>query len=476
MSRRLRPWLLGAVLAAVAATAAIHWLRPEPAAPPSVVLILVDTLRADRLGCQGGPAHLTPRFDALAADGLRFDRAYAPSSWTLPSVTSMLTGQMPSEHGVRSWITAGVPPSSPYLPEILSRQGYVTAALMGNANLPQEGFGRGFDLYVEARTEPKLARTGIPLYPSAEDMTDLAIEALDQLKESRFFLYVHYMDPHAPYLLPRGADDPFADSDYEGYVVTHLDRVLPLVGRRYTRVYPYFWSKVRDDGADHRRVRELYDAKVAYVDHHVGRLVDYLDTLDLAETTLVVVTSDHGEGLFQHGIREHEEVPYEHQIQVPLLIRGPGIAPATVAEAPVELVDLPGALARIGGARDPDLTAPGNGQLLAALGLGESSGGTDGSVVTEVYVADRGEHLQSALADDQKLIRSADRTLLFDLAHDPGETDDLATTAPDRIEALSGLLDRRLGPLPNPDESAPGAPEITDPDLLERLRALGYVE
>lgn len=476
MSRRLRPWLLGAVLAALAATAALLWLRPEPTAPPSMVLILVDTLRADRLGCQGGPAHLTPRLDALAIDGIRFDRAYSPSSWTLPSVTSLLTGQMPSEHGVRSWITAGVPTSSPYLPEILSGQGYVTAALMGNANLPQEGFGRGFDLYVEARTEPKLARTGIPLYPSAEDMTDLAIEALDQLKESRFFLYVHYMDPHAPYLLPRGADDPFADSDYEGYVVTHLDRILPLVGRRYTRVYPYFWSKVRDDEADRDRVRELYDAKVTYVDHHVGRLMDHLDTLDLAETTLVVVTSDHGEGLFQHGIREHEEVPYEHQIHVPLLLRGPGITAGSVAETPVELVDLPGALAHIAGAPDPGLATPGNGQLLAALDPATGTAPPDDSVVTEVYVADRDEHLQSALDDGHKLIRSADRTHLFALDKDPGETHDLATTAPDRREALTHLLDTRLGPLPGPGTPPPAGTEITDPALLERLRALGYVE
>ncbi len=474
MRGNARAWVLGGVLLLAAATALLVWLRPRPAPRPSIVVILVDTLRADRLGCQGGAGDLTPRLDALAADGARFSRAYAPSSWTLPSVTSLLTGQMPSEHGVRSWITAGIPPSSPYLPEALGEAGYVTTGLMGNANLPQAGFGRGFDLYVEARTEPKLARTGIPLYPSAEDMTDLAIEALDELKDSRFFLYVHYMDPHAPYLLPRGAEDPFAGSDYEGYVVTHLDRVLPLMGRRYTRVYPYFWSKVRDDEADHRRVRELYDAKVAYVDRHVGRLLDHLDGLDLSDSTLVVVTSDHGEGLFEHGIREHEEVPYEHQVHVPLLLRGPGVEPATVEGAPVELVDLPGALTRIAGVPEGGLPVPGNGRLLAALGLTDAPG-PDASVVTEVYVADRDEHLQSALDGQTKLIRAQDRTLLFDLDRDPGELENLAPGDPDQVESLTTLLETRLGPLPAPGTPSGGG-EITDPELLERLRALGYVE
>ncbi len=293
MSRRRRLLVLAAILGVVALAASYTALRTPPTGPPSMVLILVDTLRADRVGPAASGESLTPNLDDLARGGLRFERAYAPSSWTLPSVTSMLTGQMPSEHGVRSWVHAGVPASSPYLPELLADQGYVTTAVMGNANLGQAGFGRGFDLFVEARTEPKLARSGIPLYPSAEDMTDLAIEVLDQVQESRFFLYVHYMDPHAPYLLPRGADDPFAGSDYQGYVVTHLEQVLPLVGRRYTRVYPYFWSKVRTGvEADRSRVRQLYDEKVRYtvwLAGETGRAIDVNITLEATEEPVTLL-------------------------------------------------------------------------------------------------------------------------------------------------------------------------------------------
>ena len=438
MSRRRRLLVLAAILGVVALAASYTALRTPPTGPPSMVLILVDTLRADRVGPAASGESLTPNLDDLARGGLRFERAYAPSSWTLPSVTSMLTGQMPSEHGVRSWVHAGVPASSPYLPELLADQGYVTTAVMGNANLGQAGFGRGFDLFVEARTEPKLARSGIPLYPSAEDMTDLAIEVLDQVQESRFFLYVHYMDPHAPYLLPRGADDPFAGSDYQGYVVTHLEQVLPLVGRRYTRVYPYFWSKVRTGvEADRSRVRQLYDEKVRYTDRHLGRLLDHLDTLGLADSTLVVVTSDHGEGLFDHGIREHEA------------------ALTSIAAGN----DVEGA----------DDLAGGNGALVEVL-TGQVQSRKSGEVVSEVYVADRDEHLQMALSEGQKLIRSKDRSLMFDLGHDPAELDDLSD---DRDSGhLGTLIDARIGPLPTGAARA----EITDPELLERLRALGYVD
>ena len=472
MSRRRRPLVLAAVLGVVALTALYTALRTPPAGPPSMVLILVDTLRADRVGPAASGESLTPNLDGLARGGLRFDRAYAPSSWTLPSVTSMLTGQMPSEHGVRSWVHAGVPASSPYLPELLADQGYVTTAVMGNANLGQAGFGRGFDLFVEARTEPKLARSGIPLYPSAEDMTDLAIEVLDQVQESRFFLYVHYMDPHAPYLLPRGADDPFAGSDYQGYVVTHLDRVLPLVGRRYARVYPYFWSKVRGGiEADRHRVRELYDEKVRYTDRHLGRLLGHLDTLGLADSTLVVVTSDHGEGLFEHGIREHEEVPYEHQVRVPLIARGPGLDSGAVVPTAVEQVDLTAALACIAAGNDgvADDLAGGNGGLVEVL-TGQARSRKGGEVVSEVYVADRDEHLQMAVAEGQKLIRSTERSLMFDLGQDPGELQDLSGDR--NSDHLGALIDARIGPPPT--GAAPA--EITDPELLDRLRALGYVD
>ena len=471
--RRMVRVAAAVVVAAGLALVAFVTLRADP--QPPIVLIVVDTLRADRLGCYGYPAPQTPNLDRFAAEGVRFERAYSPSSWTLPAVTSMLTGQMPSVHGVRSWLHASVPGGSPYLPEFLRENGYVTVCLMGNANMGEQGFGRGFDLYVEARTEPKLARSGLPLYPSARDMTDLAIEALDQLGDGRFFLYVHYMDTHAPYLLPRDAETSLADEEYEGYVVTHLEQVLPVVGRRYTRVYPYFWSKVRETAEDHGRVRALYDAKVTYADHHIGRLLDHLAAQGRAEESLVVITSDHGEGLFQHGIREHEELPYEHQVRIPLLVRGPGLEPGREVRTPVELVDLPLALAHWGastGSWNPPRTG-GNGQLRAALAGGDSHPVSDPSVVAEVYVADRDEHAQMASLDDHKLIRTAGQQLLFDLSADPEERTDLSASDPTRVGELARIIDERIGSLPT---DSYGSEPITDPEVLERLRALGYLD
>jgi arylsulfatase A-like enzyme len=462
VSRFARIGLVVLVLAVIAA------VLTRPTSTPNIVVIVVDTLRADRLGVYGHDRPTSPHSDALAARGMVFDRAYAASSWTLPSVASYLTGLQPPEHGVLDW-TGRLADDAPYLPAALQDAGYTTVGIVGNANVNADsGFARGFDLFLEARTEPKAAKTGLPLYPSAQDLTDLALDALDRIRDGRFFLYVHYMDPHAPYLLPPGAEDRFADPDYDGFLVTELDDVRPVMGPRYMRAYPYFWSKFQDTDADRERIRALYDSKVAYADAQIGRLLDRIDALD--GDTLVVFTSDHGEGLFEHGIREHEDEPYEHQLRVPLIFAGPGVEPGRI-DAPAELVDLPLALAAFANADDRFANTHGNGVLPAAL-AGEPAPESP-SVLSHVRIADRDLVAWAIQRGDRKLILAGERSQVFDLARDPGEKTDLSGQDPEADRALGALLQGRIQELTLAASTGTGP---VDEALLEQLRALGYID
>jgi len=459
---------IGAVVVVLLVAAAVLLGRRSP--PPNIVFIVVDTLRADRLGTYGHDRPTSPHLDALAARGLQVDSAYAASSWTLPSVASYLTGLQPPEHGVMDW-TDRLADDAPYLPPALQEAGYATVGIVGNANVNADaGFGRGFDLFLEARTEPKAAKTGLPLYPSAQDLTDLAMEALDRLAGTRWFLYVHYMDPHAPYLLPPGAEDRFADPEYDGFLVTRLDDVRPVMGPRYMRAYPYFWSKFQDGPADHERIRALYDSKVAYVDAQIGRLLAHLDASDPDRETLVVFTSDHGEGLFEHGIREHEEEPYEHQVRVPLIFAGAGIEPGSRIAGPAELVDLPGVLADLAGA-DATFGASGNGVLPAAV-AGEAAP-ADPTVLAHVRIADRDLVAWSITHRGRKLMLAGETSRVFDIAADPAELTDRGGEDPAADRDLAARLQARIGALVPAERSASGP---VDEALLEQLRALGYID
>jgi len=188
--RRSVPWAAALVVAAVLAAAwAWYVLRPDP--HPNVVWIVVDTLRADHLGCYGHDRDSSPRLDALAADGTRFEAAYAPSTWTLPSVASLFTGLLPAEHGVVHW-THDLPPDLPTVAEALRDGDYVTTAIMGNLNVTaDDGFDRGFELFHETRGDDLFDTAGsMPSYPSAAAVTDRAVDFLDELQDRRFLLYV----------------------------------------------------------------------------------------------------------------------------------------------------------------------------------------------------------------------------------------------------------------------------------------------
>ncbi len=471
MSRRTGLLVGLLVVLAAGAAAGMVWLSRGPSRPgPNVLLIVVDTLRADHLGCYGSPRATSPNLDALAARGVRFADATSTSSWTIPSVASYLTGRLPVTHGMLDYDDL-LDPALPYAPEALAERGYFTLGISGNPGVnARAGFSRGFEFWAEALEEERLAIHGMRSLPAAEDITDMAIDAMDQLGDVPFFLYLHYMDPHGPYVLPEGAEDRFAAPGYDGFVEPSLASIRIRVGDRNSAISSYFWGKVRPVDEDMERLRELYDAKVLYADHHIGRLLQHLQQSGRYEDTVVIVTADHGEALGQHGAIEHGEPPYQHQVHVPLLMDGPGLPEGQVVDDPVELLDLPAALVALAGAPDePGFVGDGNGLLPTALGASVSSG--DPSAIAVLHQQDA----RMVRVGSHKLLRTVDGDQVFDLSTDPGEETDVAGRDPALDQRLREALGQRLEPWA-PFESLEGDGRDVDRETREMLRALGYME
>lgn len=275
--------------------------------PPNVVLVTIDTLRADHVGCYGGGPGATPALDALAAEGLRFSNAISPVPLTRPAHASLLTGLYPPEHGVRDNLPGKLDPSIATLASRLKAAGYQTAAFVGSFLLGRgSGFEGGFDVMGDGFAHGLGDRIGARAERRAEEVADEAVRFLASAR-APFFVWVHFYDPHAPYDPP----EPFAGKGYAG--------------------------------------------EIAYTDSQVGRLVGALRARGLLDSTLFVATADHGEGLGDHGEDDHGVLVYEATLRVPLIVRGPGIARDRVEGEPVSLVDVAPFLLDAGKGR---LTAP----------------------------------------------------------------------------------------------------------------------
>ena len=308
--------------AAASASVLFSQLGPatEPATPgsgrPHVVLITVDTLRADHLSCYGYHLKTSPTMDQLASEGVRFARAYSAIPMTGPSHFSMFTGRYPQEHGARINGVA-LPDDTKWLtiPQVLRRFGYKSAAFV--SAWPLIGrltrLDRDFDHYDE-----ELGRSYQVFHSMrwAEDVTKSAIRWLDkQRDEQKLFLWVHYFDPHEPYSLR----EEFADPE-------QLHEPNPAT--------PQYSEAIVD-----RTLR--YDSEIGYADKYIGLLLGRMDKLGMRENTLVVLVSDHGEGLGEHGFVGHGRWLYESTVHVPWIMRLPGtIRPGTVVEQNVSTLDL----------------------------------------------------------------------------------------------------------------------------------------
>ncbi len=281
------------------------------AARPNVLLYVVDSLRADHLGCYGYPLPTSPNIDALASESLVFARAVAQAPWTLPATAAILTGRYPYAHGA---LRPGdrIRSDVPMLAELLRAQGYSTAAFVTNRNVDGAfGFDRGFDEFTYAREDP----SRLSLHLGADGLNDLVFPWLDGHAAKPFLLYLHASDPQAPYTASPDAAAPFRPADLAASLAAEkqpLQRAEedPTLATEDNLAY----------------LRSLYDAEVAFVDDHFGKLVAELKRRGLYEHTLIILVADHGEELHEHGGFEHGHTLYAEQLAVPLIVRLP-VAP-----------------------------------------------------------------------------------------------------------------------------------------------------
>lgn len=420
--------------------------------PPNVVLFLVDTLRADHLGCYGYERPTSPRIDAFAREGILFTRTVAQSSWTRPAAASLLTGQYPQRHGVHT-LRDGLEPSVPTLAEVVRARGYRTAGFVTNVNVaPAWGFARGFDVY---RYFPEDSAS--PRVHAGADEIEPAI--FDWIGEGAapFFLYVHATDPHAPYAPP----DPYAERfvDPSSQSDAEISARLGALKR----------NPAGATEADVRALVTRYDGEIAFVDAAFGRLLDELARRGLADDTLVIFTADHGEEFFDHGGFEHGRTLFRELLTIPLLMRLPQRLHAGVrSDVLARQIDvLPTVLDVLGVDPEPSLA----GRSLLPL----RHAGDDGSeALAETSLASR--DLEGLMTGSWKFLQASRRPddipEVYDTVADPLEQVNRYGTSPvllgyarQRLAAAAAAMPGRTGA----ERSAP-----VDPALIERLRALGY--
>jgi choline-sulfatase len=405
--------------------ASLALLAAAATSAPNLLVVTIDTLRADRVGAYGFPLATTPAMDAIARQGVLFEDAIIHAPQTRPSHASLFTGRLPFEHGIRDNFSKPLDASMPTLASILKQRGYATGGFIAAYPVSRDsGLHRGFDVFDDpfAGASSVATRRDRSERRGAE-VVDRALEWLGPSRGTPFFAWVHLFDPHAPYDPPR----PFAQ----------------------------------------RFAKDLYAGEVAYADSQVQRLLDWIARQKLGESTLVVVLSDHGEGLGDHGENEHGFFIYDTTMRIPLLLRWPGRLPAGLrVGGQFQGVDLlPTILELLGVPPTP------------TSGVSRASALRPGGKLpdNEAYV----ESLYASLhfgcaplrglrAEGWKYI-DAPRAELYRVSEDPRETRNrMDDRAPVAAAMKTRLLDRDRGPV------APPLPAV-DASALERLAALGYV-
>jgi arylsulfatase A-like enzyme/Tfp pilus assembly protein PilF len=401
--------------------------KSAPAAPAkNVVLITIDTVRADHLGSYGYKEAETPWLDRLAKEGVRFTQASAPVPLTLPSHSSLLSGLLPPHHGLRNNGAGSFPGEKETLATVLSGQGFRTGAFVGAFVLDRRfGLSRGFETYDDEIERAPGETVVLEAERPGREVMDRALAWLGKDDKRPFFLWVHLYDAHAPYEPP---------------------------------------SPQRE-----RHPGRPYDGEIAAVDEQVGRLLQELDRRGLSGSTAVAIAGDHGEALGEHGELTHGLLLYEPTLHVPLLVRAPGLPAGKVLETPVSLVDLGPTLAGLAGKTFPAAAAIDGRDLSAALREGKEPTPADIYAETQ-YPAVFGWSPLSALRRRDLKYISSSQPELYDLGRDAKEASNLVATAEARtIQGFSG----RLAEIESGAVETPRMP--ADAETRSRLASLGYV-
>jgi arylsulfatase A-like enzyme len=389
--RQLRILILAALVAGPGCT-------PAAGPRPNLLFISIDTLRADHLGAYGYKRPTSPRIDEFAKSAVLFEQAHSSASWTLPSLTSLMTSLYSSTHGC--WkIDSRLDPSFHTLAELLRNAGYDTAMVASHTFLSgRYGLQKGF-----THVDSRILQTDVNI--TSPEITEKGIEWLQDKAAVQdgipWFLWLHYFDPHDTYLAHPGFSEQFGTTE-------EID---------------------------------LYDGEIAFTDHYIGNLLDQLARLNLADNTIVVIVADHGEEFREHGQTRHGYNLYEETIRVPLMFRAPGYSPRRV-EPVIATVDLMPTLLEI---CSVSVSHPIEGQSLLALARGDSA--PEREAVSEVRWH-KGQDMKSLRRGSWKFIDhlygKQKLDLLFALPDDPGELLDASSSFPKVTDELREELKRRL--------------------------------
>lgn len=434
---------------------------------PNILLISIDTLRADHLSCYGYDRPTSPNIDRLARDGVLFEKVVSTTSWTLPAHLSMLTSLFPDAHGVVQE-RMRLPDKAVVCSEILKENGFSTYAVVSAPFLNHQfGYSQGFDVYEDftqkGETTPlsfEAIRRRIHDEVPVHKVNRRALELLENRKAGPFFLFVHYFSPHLDYSPPPPFDTKF-DPSYE----------KDLGGRR--GYHPTDPVPETINARDLYHMVALYDGEIAYADQYVGKLIGYLKRNGLYDKMLIIFTADHGEEFYEHGRQGHKKNLFEESIHVPLIIKFPGRQWKKSRKSDLAgIVDIvPTMLEAAGIPPRPDF----DGRSLLPLLRGVQQGRAD----PPAYYLNLDARWAAVRTEGWMLVvpaRSRGHQKLFDLARDPHEKNNVAETMTARTVELEGVLARwRERAAAESARIGTASFEYT-PELDKALKGLGYVD
>ncbi len=441
----------------------------RPSSRLNLVLISIDTLRPDHLGCYGYERPTSPTIDRLAAEGVRFANAFSSTTWTLPAHLALLTGLPDLVHGTISE-SKKLDDNRMTLAEILRRNGYQTWGIFtAPFLLPRWGFDQGFDVYHDATLFDRNLDGPEMLRASERGRTTPG--ALDKVEgllsgdhKSPFFLFLHLFDVHPDFDPPPPYDRMF-DPDYDG-----LLNGLDIMNNPAVR------EDMDQRDLDH--LIALYDGEIRFVDEMgVKRILSLLEKKNLLSRTIVVITSDHGEEFFEHGVFGHRQNLYDTTLRIPLILWCPGLVPSgLVIEEQVRIIDImPTVLDLLGMEPSPEAL----GKSLTPLFLPHGHRSDPRPVFCEVQTSEI--YLEGLRDEEGKFVRDYknDKRFYFDLGEDPEELNPLTEPEKDEFkQAVERFISLRWELVSYRDSlpwSASDAPRL-DPELRERLRSLGYIK
>jgi arylsulfatase A-like enzyme len=412
---------------------------------PNIILISIDTLRADHLHGYGYERETSPTLDSLMQKGVSFRQAISPAPWTLPSHVSLFTSLYPHTHGVIAQ-TLALNEEVTTLPMALKSAGYTNGAVTTMPHLtPRHGFGRGFEFYICEEVPAPIA-------------FKRSLEWLSRVESKRFFFFLHLFDVHTDYTpLPRYLE--MFESPYEG----------EIAGKAST-LYKVRSGEVVLSDEDVRRLIALYDGGIRQLDDRLGVFLAALERKNLLSNTVVIITADHGEEFLDHGGVLHDNTLYDELIRVPLIMFGPGVPAGKVVEKQVEIIDIMPTILELSGAK-----APPNMEGRSLLPLITQ----DDPEWTELAFAEA--DWKNEVYDVKRAVRTGRYKLyydrhtkeeeLYDLLLDPAEKRNILKELPD----VAASLRKELKAWMATERGRPAKMRLTE-DEKKRLRALGYFD